>query len=69
MLDPGTSSPGYTPSLPPRLPKHDGYVQPWGADLAFDMGDSYIGVEHALLAMIRRRGGTVPARARGPGRS
>jgi hypothetical protein len=56
------SSPGYTPPPAPRLPGHDGYVQPWGADLAFDMGDSYIGVEHALLAMIRRQE-TVSARA------
>ena len=40
----------------------DGYVQPWGAEIAFEMGDSYIGVEHAFLAMIRMRE-TVPARA------
>src|SRR5262249_5438613 len=37
-------------------------VQTWGAEVAFDMGDSCIGVEHALLAMIRVRE-TVPARA------
>jgi Clp amino terminal domain, pathogenicity island component len=34
----------------------------WGAEVAFEMGDSYIGVEHAFLAMIRTRE-TVPARA------
>jgi hypothetical protein len=39
-----------------------GYVQAWGAEVAFDMGDSYIGVEHAFLAMIRMRD-SVPARA------
>jgi hypothetical protein len=40
----------------------DGYVRMWGAEVAFEMGDSYVGVEHALLAMIRTRE-TVPARA------
>jgi len=53
---------GYSPPRPPRLPVHDGYVQMWGAEVAFEMGDSYLGVEHGLLAMIRRRE-TVPARA------
>lgn len=33
-----------------------------GAEIALDMGDSYLGVEHAFLAMIRMRE-TVPARA------
>ena len=55
-------SPGYSPPSPSRFLVRDGYVQPWGAEIAFDMGDSYLGVEHALLAMIRNRG-TVPARA------
>jgi hypothetical protein len=40
----------------------DGYVRPWGAEVAFEMGDSYVGLEHAFLAMIRMRQ-TVPARA------
>jgi hypothetical protein len=40
----------------------EGHVQPWGAEVAFDMGDSYVGVEHAFLAMIRTPE-TVPARA------
>jgi hypothetical protein len=40
----------------------EGHVQMWGAEVAFDMGDSYIGVEHAFLAMIRTPE-TVPARA------
>ncbi len=56
------NGPGYSPPGPPRFLVHDGYVQPWGGEVAFDMGDSYIGVEHAFLAMIRRRE-TVPARA------
>ena len=55
------SSPDYSPPRPPRVPVHDGYVQMWGGDIAFEMGDSYLGVEHAFLAMIRRE--TVPARA------
>lgn len=55
-------SPGYSPPPPPRFPVRKGYVHTWGADIAFEMGDSYIGVEHAFLAMIRDRG-TVPARA------
>jgi len=38
-------------------------VQPsWGVGVAVEMGDSYLGVEHALLAMIRNRE-TVAARA------
>lgn len=56
------NSPGYSRPTNPRLLPRDGYVQTWGAEVAFDMGDSYIGVEHAFLAMIRRRE-TVPARA------
>jgi hypothetical protein len=56
------SSPDYLPPAPPGFLVHDGYVHPWGAELAFEMGDSYIGVEHALLAMIRMRG-TALARA------
>jgi hypothetical protein len=63
------ASPGYSPPSPPRPPFQDHYVQMWGgAEIAFEMGDSYIGVEHAFLAMIRRRE-TVPARTRGSGRS
>jgi hypothetical protein len=34
----------------------------WAAEAAFAMGDSYIGVEHAFLAMIRTPE-SVPARA------
>jgi hypothetical protein len=37
-------------------------VRIWGEETAVEMGDSYIGVEHAFLEMIRRRE-TVPARA------
>lgn len=40
-----------------------GYAQPsWGARVAAETGDSRLGLEHALLAMIRDRE-TVPARA------
>ena len=56
------NSPGYSPPPAPRFPVRNGYVQPWGAAIAAEMGDAYIGVEHALLAMIRARD-TVPARA------
>ena len=65
-------SPGYSPPPPPRgfealtamVPGfRNGYVEPsWGAGVAAEMGDSYLGVDHALLAMIRDRE-TVPARA------
>jgi Clp amino terminal domain, pathogenicity island component len=53
------NGPGYSP---PGHSMRDGYVRPWGAEVAVEMGDSYIGTEHALLAMIRNRE-TVPARA------
>lgn len=56
------ASPDYAPPPPPPPFADDGYIHPWGADVAFEMGDSYIGVEHAFLAMIRRRE-TIPARA------
>jgi hypothetical protein len=56
-------SPGYSPPSPPRFFVPNRYVQPgWGAGVAAEMGDSYLGVEHAFLAMIRNRE-TVPARA------
>jgi hypothetical protein len=56
-------SPSYSPPPPPRFPARIGYVEPsWGVRVAVEMGDSYLGVEHALLAMIRNRE-TVPARA------
>jgi hypothetical protein len=56
--------PGYAPPRPPRFFARSEHVQAWGADLAFAMGDSYIGLEHAFLAMIRARE-TVPARVLG----
>jgi hypothetical protein len=56
-------SPGYSPPAPPRLFVPHMHVQPgWGANVAVEMGDSHIGVEHAFLAMIRNRE-TVSARA------
>jgi Clp amino terminal domain, pathogenicity island component len=54
--------PGYTPPSSPRFYVPAGYVQLWGAEIAVERGDSYIGVEHAFLAMIRSHE-TVPARA------
>src|SRR5713226_2696952 len=49
-------SPGYSPPPPPRFFVPNGYVQPsWGTGVAVEMGDSHLGVEHALLAMIRNR--------------
>jgi hypothetical protein len=56
------NGPGYRPPPPPRVLVRDSYVRMWGAEVAFEMGDSCIGVEHAFLAMIRIRD-TVPARA------
>ena len=56
-------SPDYSPPPPPRFFGANGYVVPsWGAGIAVEMGDSHLGLEHALLAMIRNRE-TVPARA------
>ena len=56
------NGPDYSPPPRPRIPVHAGYVQPWGAEVAFEMGDSYYGLEHAFLSMLRDRD-TVPARA------
>jgi hypothetical protein len=54
--------PGYSPPPPPRQLVRNGSVQSWGAEVAFEMGDSYLGLEHAFIAMVRLRD-TVPARA------
>jgi hypothetical protein len=56
------SGPGYAPPPQPRFPVPAGHVRLWGAEVAIEMGDGYLGLEHAFLAMIRRRD-TVPARA------
>jgi hypothetical protein len=53
-------SPGYSPPPAPPFPGREGDVQPWGFKVAADLGDSYVGVEHAFLALIRTRD-TVPA--------
>jgi len=56
-------SPDYSPPPAPQFPASIVPVQPsWGVGVAAEMGDSYLGVDHALLAMIRDRE-TVPARA------
>ena len=55
--------PGYSPPPPPRgFFAPGGQVETWGVRLAAELGDSYLGLEHAFLAMIRQRD-TVPARA------
>jgi Clp amino terminal domain, pathogenicity island component len=54
--------PGYSPPPPPRVFVPRSHVESWGVRLAAELGDSYVGVEHAFLAMIRQRD-TVPARA------
>lgn len=56
------NGPAYSPPSPPGVFVRDGYVQPVGAEVALELGDSYLGLEHALLAMIRMRK-SVPARA------
>jgi hypothetical protein len=54
--------PDYSPPPPAGSLVSAGYMELWGADVAFGMGDSYIGLEHALLSMLRKRD-TIPARA------
>jgi hypothetical protein len=55
-------SPGYSPPPPPRVLVRGWHVESWGWAVAVEMGGSHLGVEHALLAMIRNRE-TIPARA------
>lgn len=71
LVDPGQAEaavldiingPGYSTPPPPRFPAPSFYVQMWGTEVALDLGDSYLGVAHALLAMIRHRD-TIPALA------
>jgi hypothetical protein len=50
--------PSYSPPPPPpsRPLVPGGYTPPpWGVRVAAEMGDSHLGLEHALLAMIRDR--------------
>jgi Clp amino terminal domain, pathogenicity island component len=56
------NNPDYSPPPRPTIPVPGGYVQLWGAEVAREMGDSYFGLEHAFLSMLRNRD-TVPARA------
>ena len=56
------SRPDYTPPPPPRFPACADFVPVWGGEVAVALDDDYIGLEHALLAMIRARD-CVPARA------
>ena len=56
------SSPGYSPPPRPRFLVPDGFVLTRGAEVAFELGDDYLGVEHEFLSMIRARE-SVPARA------
>jgi Clp amino terminal domain, pathogenicity island component len=56
------NGPDYSPPPPPRVPVGGSFVHPWGGQVAAQMGDSHLGLEHAFLAMIRARD-TVPARA------
>lgn len=51
------------------VPASIGYVRPsWGARVTVEMGDSHLGVEHALLAMIRDRETVGPRRQPRPRR-
>ncbi len=56
--------PGYAPpsSASFKLPVPDGFVQRYGVKTAVEMGDSHVGLEPALLAIIRDRE-SVPPRA------
>ena len=56
------SGPDYTPPPQPRFPARADFVPIWGEEVAVALDDDYIGLEHALLAMIRARD-CVPARA------
>jgi Clp amino terminal domain, pathogenicity island component len=56
------SSPGYSPPPRPRFLVPNGYVWSRGAEVAFELGDEYLGTEHEFLSMIRARE-SVPARA------
>ncbi|HEY6494562.1 MAG TPA: Clp protease N-terminal domain-containing protein [Trebonia sp.] len=61
ILDGPGHSPPPPPPSPPLVPGRN--VQPlWGVGVAAEMGGSHLGLEHALMAMIRDRE-TIPARA------
>lgn len=50
------SSPGYSAPPAPRFPARNGFVQPWGAKVAIEMGDAYIG--RAAIAGVLPEGAT-----------
>ena len=52
----------YAPPPASRFPQPEGWLPPWGEDVAVAEDDDYLGLEHALVALIRARE-TVPARA------
>ncbi|MGH3167941.1 MAG: Clp protease N-terminal domain-containing protein [Trebonia sp.] len=54
-------APDYSPPAQPAWPFERGYVETWGGKIAAEMGDSYIGAEHAFLEIIRDQR-TLPAR-------
>jgi Clp amino terminal domain, pathogenicity island component len=56
------SGPGYSPPPRSRFLVPNGYVLTRGGEVAFELGDDYLGVEHEFLSMIRARE-SVPARA------
>lgn len=52
----------YAPPPATRFPQPEGWLPPWGEDIASAEDDDYLGLEHALLALIRARE-TIPSRA------
>jgi hypothetical protein len=56
-------SPGYSPPPPPRLLFRPGFVRLWGAEVAFEMGDSYLGLDSLEAAVLTAKN----APASGPG--
>lgn len=55
-------APDYSAPVHPAGPHFRADVELWGGKTAHELGDSYVGVEHAFLEIIRNQG-TIPARA------